>query len=91
LQNENTNLISHNAQKDIFIAEYKTENIIKSKKIKSLESMIKILEKNIKSELESKVNEFECLKLEAILKPIVGENNEKNITKSDDISAVNES
>ena len=98
IQNENTNLISHNTQKDIFIAESKAENDIKSKKIKSLESMIKILEgklslaqkdmisihndsskketeivslkfkiaelKNIKSELESKVNELECLKSE---------------------------
>ena len=36
LQNENTNLISHNAQKDIFIAESKAENVIKSKKIRSL-------------------------------------------------------
>ncbi|RIB01988.1 hypothetical protein C2G38_2229119 [Gigaspora rosea] len=47
LQNENTNLISHNAQKDIFIAESKTENITKSKKIRSLESMIKILESKL--------------------------------------------
>ncbi|KAF0532737.1 hypothetical protein F8M41_011026 [Gigaspora margarita] len=44
LQIENTNLISHNAQKDIFIAESKAENVTKSKKITSLESMIKILE-----------------------------------------------
>ncbi|CAJ0838369.1 1969_t:CDS:2 [Entrophospora sp. SA101] len=44
LQNENTNLISHNAQKDISLAESKAENITKSKKIRSLESMIKILE-----------------------------------------------
>ncbi|CAG8592217.1 20676_t:CDS:2 [Cetraspora pellucida] len=129
LQNENTNLISHNVQKDIFIAEFKAENITKSKKIKSLESMIKILEsklssaqkdvisiqndsskkeskimslkskiaelENIKSELKeakprdyvsSKVNEFECLKSETISKPIVGGDNEKNITKSDNIS-----
>jgi predicted nucleic acid-binding Zn-ribbon protein len=49
LQNENTNLISHNAQKDIFIAESKAENITKSKKIRSLESMIKILEGKLSS------------------------------------------
>src|SRR6185369_6885746 len=49
LQNENTNLISHNAQKDIFIAESKAENVTKSKKIKSLESMIKILESKLSS------------------------------------------
>ncbi|CAH1766933.1 10673_t:CDS:1 [Entrophospora sp. SA101] len=120
LQNENTNLISHNAQKDIFIAESKAENTIKSKKIRSLESMIEILKgklssaqedvisiqndslkkesenlslkskiaelENIKSELESKVNELEHLKSEAISKPIVGGSDEKNITKSDNIS-----
>ncbi|RIB02013.1 hypothetical protein C2G38_2229081 [Gigaspora rosea] len=75
LQNENTNLISHNAPKDIFIAESKAENITKFKKIRSLESMIKILETelaNIKSKLESKVNELECLKSEAISKPMIG-------------------
>ena len=44
LQNENINLISYNAQKDIFIAESKAENVTKSKKIRSLESMVKILE-----------------------------------------------
>ncbi|CAJ0858509.1 4947_t:CDS:2 [Entrophospora sp. SA101] len=49
LQNENTNLISHNAQKDIFIAESKAENVTKSKKIRSLESMIKILEGKLAS------------------------------------------
>ncbi|CAH1769620.1 9513_t:CDS:1, partial [Entrophospora sp. SA101] len=51
---------------------------------------------NIKSELESKVNELEYLKSEAISKPIVGGDDEKNtqseeqssITKSDDISTV---
>ncbi|CAH1766051.1 13701_t:CDS:1 [Entrophospora sp. SA101] len=128
LQNENTNLISHNAQKDISLAESKAENITKSKKIRSLESMIKILEgklssaqkdvisiqkdsskkeseilslkskiaelersscqgiENIKSELESKANELECLKSEGISKPIVGGDDGKNITKSDNIS-----
>ncbi|CAJ0877937.1 1822_t:CDS:2 [Entrophospora sp. SA101] len=79
LQNENTNLISHNAQKDISLAESKAENITKSKKIRSLESMIKILE-------ESKANELECLKSEGISKPIVGGDDGKNITKSDNIS-----
>ena len=122
LQNENTSLISQNAQKDIFIAESKAENVTKSKKIKSLESMIKVLKgklssaqkdvisiqndsskkdsevmslkskiaelEKIKSELESKVNELEYLKLEAISKPVIGGNDVKNMTKSDDISAV---
>jgi hypothetical protein len=49
LQNENTNLISHNAQKDIFIAESKAEIATKSKKIRSLESIIKILEGKLSS------------------------------------------
>ncbi|RIB01729.1 hypothetical protein C2G38_2229851 [Gigaspora rosea] len=49
LQNKNTNLISHNAQKDISIAESKAENITNSKKIRSLESMIKILEDKLSS------------------------------------------
>ncbi|RIB17555.1 hypothetical protein C2G38_2246320 [Gigaspora rosea] len=118
-----------NANKDISLAKSKAENDIKSKKIKSLESMIKILEgklssaqkdviliqsdsskketeitslkskiaelENIKSKLEkakprdyvsSKVNELECLKSETISKPIVGGDDEKNITKSDNIS-----
>ncbi|CAG8611251.1 14432_t:CDS:2 [Cetraspora pellucida] len=47
IQNENTNLISHNTQKDIFIAESKAENVTKSKKIKSLEFIIKILESKL--------------------------------------------
>ncbi|RIB10233.1 hypothetical protein C2G38_2206694 [Gigaspora rosea] len=119
IQNENTNLISHNAQKDIFIAESKAKNVMKSKKIKSLEFMIKILESKLSSaqkdvisiqsdslkkeseilslkskivevehELASKVSELECLKSEAISNPILGGNDEKNMTKSDDISAV---
>ncbi|RIB06601.1 hypothetical protein C2G38_2216669 [Gigaspora rosea] len=119
IQNENTNLISHNAQKDIYIAESKAENITKSKKIKSLEFIIKILESKLSSaqkdvisiqsnsskkeseilslkskiveiehELASKVSELECLKSEAISNPILGGNDEKNMTKSDDISAV---
>ncbi|CAG8546408.1 3766_t:CDS:2, partial [Cetraspora pellucida] len=119
LQNENTNLISHNAQKDIFIAESKAENVTKSKKIKSLEFMIKILESKLSSaqkdvisiqsdsskkeseilslkskiveveyELASKVSKLEYLKSKAISNPILGRNDEKNMTKSDDISAV---
>ncbi|RIB29844.1 hypothetical protein C2G38_2154350 [Gigaspora rosea] len=89
IQNENTNLISHNAQKDIYIAESKAENVMKSKKIKSLEFMIKILEtelENIENELKLKANQLECLKSEAILKPVIGGDDEKNITKSDNIS-----
>src|SRR6185312_1471710 len=108
----------HNAQKDIFIAETKAENVTKSKKIRSLESMIKILEGKLSSaqkdvistqnnaskkeseilslkskmaeverELASKVSELECLKSEAISNPVLGGNDdEKNMTKSDDIS-----
>nr|CAG8667997.1 13138_t:CDS:1 [Entrophospora candida] len=102
----------------------KAENDIKSKKIRSLESMIEILEgkltsaqkdvisiqndslkkesenlslkskiaelENIKSSLESKVNELKYLKSEAISKPIVGGDDEKNMTKPDDISAISE-
>ncbi|CAH1769099.1 7836_t:CDS:1, partial [Entrophospora sp. SA101] len=120
LKIENTNLTSENIRKDLSLAESKAENDIKSKKIRSLESMIKILEgklksaqmdvlsiqndslkkdseilslkskiaelENIKSSLESKVNELEYLKSEAILKPIVGGDDGKNITKSDNIS-----
>ncbi|RIB01392.1 hypothetical protein C2G38_2230974 [Gigaspora rosea] len=112
IQNENTNLISHNAQKDIFIAESKAENVTKSKKIKSLEFIIKILESKLSSaqkdvisiqndsskkeseilslkskivevehELASKVSELEYLKSEAISNPILGGNDEKNMTK----------
>ncbi|CAG8663740.1 3432_t:CDS:2 [Cetraspora pellucida] len=119
IQNKNTNLISHNAQKDIFIVKSKAENIMKSKKIKSLEFMIKILKNKLSSvqkdviliqnnllkkeskilslkskiveiehKLALKVSELECLKSEAILNSILGRNNEKNITKSNDISAV---
>ncbi|CAG8672454.1 17436_t:CDS:2, partial [Cetraspora pellucida] len=119
IQNENTNLISHNAQKDVFIAESKAENVTKSKKIKSLEFMIKILESKLSSaqkdvisiqndsskkeseilslkskivevehELASKVSKLEYLKSEAISNSILGGNDKKNMTKSDDISAV---
>ncbi|CAG8798370.1 11040_t:CDS:1, partial [Racocetra fulgida] len=49
IQNENTNLISHNTQKDIFIAESKAENVTKFKKIKLLEFIIKILESKLSS------------------------------------------
>ncbi|CAG8739042.1 17227_t:CDS:2, partial [Funneliformis caledonium] len=78
-----------NANKNISLVKSKVENDIKSKKIRSLESMIKILKvelENLKNELESKINKLEYLKSEAILKPIVGRNDEKNITKSDNIS-----
>ncbi|CAH1768907.1 7719_t:CDS:1, partial [Entrophospora sp. SA101] len=100
----------------------KAENDIKSKKIRSLESMIEILEGKLSSsqkdvisiqnnsskketeitslkskiaevehELASKVSELECLKSETISNPILGGNDEKNMIKSDDISAVIES
>ncbi|CAG8494573.1 845_t:CDS:2 [Funneliformis mosseae] len=108
-----------NANKDISLAKSKAENDIKSKKIRSLESMIKILESKLSSaqkdvisiqndsskketeiislkskivevehELASKVSELENLKLETISIPVVGGNDEKNMTKSNDISAV---
>ncbi|CAJ0885473.1 17596_t:CDS:1, partial [Entrophospora sp. SA101] len=51
----------------------------------SLKSKIAELD-HIKSSLESKVNELEHLKSEAISKPIVGGDDGKNITKSDNIS-----
>jgi len=46
---------------------------------------------DLKNELVSKISELECLKSEAISKPIVGGNVEKNMTKSDDISTVSDS
>ncbi|KAF0420612.1 hypothetical protein F8M41_006927 [Gigaspora margarita] len=49
LKIENTNLTSENIRKDISLAKFKAENDIKSKKIKSLESMIKILEGKLSS------------------------------------------
>ncbi|CAJ0892944.1 12280_t:CDS:1, partial [Entrophospora sp. SA101] len=73
------------AQMDVLSVQ--NDSLKKDSKILSLKSKIAELE-NIKSELESKANELECLKSEAILKPIVGGNDEKNMTKSDDISAV---
>ncbi|RIB21398.1 hypothetical protein C2G38_2176727 [Gigaspora rosea] len=75
-----------NANKDISLVKSKAENDIKSKKIRSLESMIKILEaelENIKSKSEeakprdyvsSKANELEWLKSETISKPVIGGN-----------------
>ncbi|RIB03265.1 hypothetical protein C2G38_801117 [Gigaspora rosea] len=52
----------------------------KGSKIESLKSKI--------IELALKITELERLKLEAISKPIVGGDNKKNITRSDDISAI---
>ncbi|CAG8533002.1 1781_t:CDS:2, partial [Paraglomus brasilianum] len=49
LKIENNNLTSENIRKDLSLAESKAENITKSKKIKSLESMIKILEGKLSS------------------------------------------
>jgi len=49
LQSENTNLISQNARKDISIAESKAVITTKSRKIRLLESMIKILEGKLTS------------------------------------------
>ncbi|CAG8645904.1 10609_t:CDS:2, partial [Paraglomus brasilianum] len=69
------------AQKGIFIAESKAENVTKSKKIKSLESMIKILEGKLSSAQKD---------LEAISKPVIGGDVEKNISNSSNISVVSE-
>ncbi|CAG8687622.1 5994_t:CDS:2 [Cetraspora pellucida] len=88
---ETRHLQIKNANKDISLAKSKAENNIKSKKIRSLESMIKILEaelENIKSKLKSKVSKLECLKSEAISNSVLNRNDEKNITKFNDISAV---
>ncbi|RHZ88117.1 hypothetical protein Glove_26g304 [Diversispora epigaea] len=49
LKIENTNLTSKNICKDRSLAESNAENVIKSKKIRSLESMIKILEGKLTS------------------------------------------
>ncbi|CAG8717073.1 12206_t:CDS:2, partial [Funneliformis mosseae] len=38
------------------------------------------------NKLKLKINELKCLKSEAISKPVVGKNDEKNIIKSDNIS-----
>ncbi|CAH1769737.1 3630_t:CDS:1, partial [Entrophospora sp. SA101] len=74
-------------QKDVISIQ--NDSLKKDSEILSLKSKIAELE-NIKSELESKVNELECLKSETISKPIVGGDDEKIITKSDDTSAVSE-
>ncbi|CAJ0836823.1 6683_t:CDS:2 [Entrophospora sp. SA101] len=49
LKIENTNLTSENIRKDLSLAKSKAENATKSKKIKSLKSMIKILEGKLSS------------------------------------------
>jgi len=49
LKIENTNLTSENIRKDLSLAESKAENVTKSKKIRSHESMIKILEGKLSS------------------------------------------
>ena len=78
-------------QKDVISIQ--NDLLRKESEILSLKSKIAELERsscqgieNIKSELESKVNELERLKSEAISKPIVGGDDGKNITKSDNIS-----
>jgi len=88
------------AQKDVISIQNGLSK--KETKITSLKSKIAELE-NIKSELKSKVNKLECLKSEDRLdmqvllfhntacSVIIGGDEEKNMTKSDDISAVNES
>ncbi len=75
-------------QKDVISIQ--NDLLRKESEILSLKSKIAELERsscqgieNIKSELESKVNELERLKSEAISKPIVGGDDGKNITKSD--------
>ena len=49
LKIKNTNLTSENIRKDLSLTKSKAENVTKSKKIKSLESMIKILEGKLSS------------------------------------------
>ncbi|RHZ49149.1 hypothetical protein Glove_529g19 [Diversispora epigaea] len=49
LEIENTNLISQNIRKDLSLAKFNAMNDIKSKKIRSLESMIKILKGKLTS------------------------------------------
>ncbi|CAJ0834792.1 3557_t:CDS:2, partial [Entrophospora sp. SA101] len=49
LKIENTNLTSENICKDLSLAESKAENVTKSKKIKSLEFVIKILKSKLSS------------------------------------------
>ncbi|RIB05004.1 hypothetical protein C2G38_2220859 [Gigaspora rosea] len=79
--------------KAISLANSKSENITKSKRIRSLESMIKILEKSevlslkskiteLERELALNISELEHLKSKNMSVSIVGGNNKKNITKS---------
>jgi len=63
------------------------DSSLKASGIDSLKSKITELER-MKDELSLKVSELDCLKSETISKPIVGGDDEKNMTKSDDISAV---
>ncbi|CAJ0856300.1 1561_t:CDS:1, partial [Entrophospora sp. SA101] len=63
------------------------DSSLKASGIDSLKSKITELER-MKDELSLKVSELNCLKSETISKPIVGGDDEKNMTKSDDISAV---
>src|SRR5829696_2789395 len=49
LKIENTNLSSQNISKDLSIAEFRTENVIKFKKIRLLKSIIKILKGKLTS------------------------------------------
>ena len=68
--------------------------LLRKSEILSLRSKIA----EVEHELASKVSELDCLKSEAISKPVVGGDVEKNmqsveqssITKSDDISAISE-
>ncbi|CAH1769752.1 15533_t:CDS:2, partial [Entrophospora sp. SA101] len=52
LKIENADLTSKNIRKELSITESNAENAIKSKKIRSLESMIKILESKLSSAQE---------------------------------------
>ncbi|RHZ78555.1 hypothetical protein Glove_161g37 [Diversispora epigaea] len=92
LKIENINLISKNTHNDLFLADSKAENIAKSKKIRSLESILKILkdafstqENLLKKEseilsLKSKIAEVEQIKSKLTLKV-----NEFECLKSEDV------
>jgi len=121
LSSELDTLTSQINQLQISNTKYGAKDIIRLKKIKSLQSMNKILNSKLASaqkdafsiqenlsktesenlslkskiaeverELASTVSDLERLKSEDISNPVLGGNDEKNMTKSDDISAVNE-
>ncbi|RIB07775.1 hypothetical protein C2G38_2045714 [Gigaspora rosea] len=91
LQNKNTNLSSQLTRSQISHAESKAKNVTKFKKIRSLESIIKILETELEQELASTVSELKNLKSEAVSNPVVGGDDEKNVGSSSHCSAIERS